>query len=89
MADAQATATGLANKAYQTVPEGTAATIQGYVGAAVQKAQEVLPPALGGSTVSRHCIAFMSVGTQLTYIDVDHRQHWCWRARQAPFATRL
>lgn len=51
--DAQATATGLANKAYSAIPEGTAATIQGYAGAAVGKAQEVLPPALGGTTVSR------------------------------------
>lgn len=50
--DAQATATGLANKAYSAIPEGTAATIQGYAGAAVGKAQEVLPPALGGTTVS-------------------------------------
>lgn len=55
MADAQATASGLANKAYQAIPEGTAATLQSYAGAAVQKAQEVLPPALGGSTVGLQC----------------------------------
>lgn len=51
LADVQATATNLANKAYQAVPEGTAESVKGYAGAAVTKAQEVLPPALGGSTV--------------------------------------
>lgn len=50
--DATNTASGLATAAYQKVPEGTAATVQSYVGAAVAKAQEVLPPALGGTTVS-------------------------------------
>lgn len=38
--------------AYNAVPEGTGATIQGYTGAAVGKAQEVLPPALGGSATT-------------------------------------
>jgi len=47
--DAANTARGAAASAYNAVPEGTAATLQSYTGAAVAKAQEVLPPALGGS----------------------------------------
>jgi hypothetical protein len=49
--DVANTTRGAAASAYNAVPEGTAATIQSYTGAAVAKAQEVLPPALGGSAV--------------------------------------
>ena len=50
--DASNSAQNLAGSAYNAVPEGTAATLKGYAGAAISKAQEVLPPALGGSPVS-------------------------------------
>jgi len=50
LADAQAAAQRAAATVGSVVPEGTASTIQSYVGAASNKAQEVLPPALGGST---------------------------------------
>lgn len=52
LADAQAAAQKAAATVGSVVPEGTAATLQSYVGAAQSKAQEVLPPALGGSTTS-------------------------------------
>ena len=69
LADAQATASGLANRAYSAVPEGTAATVQSYVGAAVHKAQEVLPPALGGTTVSLLSLSPLSF---LLAVDTDY-----------------
>jgi len=47
--EAAAKAQGLANAAYSKLPAGTADTIKGYVGAAQAKANEILPPALGGS----------------------------------------
>lgn len=52
LADAQAAAQKAAATVSSIVPEGTAATLQSYVGAAQTKAQEVLPPALGGSTTA-------------------------------------
>ena len=52
MADAQAAAQRAAASVSSVVPEGTAATLQSYVGAAQSKASEVLPPALGGSTTT-------------------------------------
>lgn len=45
-----ATAQNLAGQAYNAIPEGTGETVRAYAGAAQAKAQEVLPPALGGST---------------------------------------
>lgn len=50
--DVSATAQNVAAQAYARVPEGTADTVKSYVGVAVGKAQEVLPPALGGSATT-------------------------------------
>lgn len=62
--DATNSAQNLAGSAYNAVPEGTAATLRGYADAAIHKAQEILPPAFGGSPVS---LSFYFIATISTY----------------------